>query len=61
MKRNQLGGSEIKVSQICLGTMTFGNPVEKSDAIKLVHWCGKGGVKVVLLHIWGNINQFEII
>lgn len=27
-----------KVSQICLGTMTFGNPVGIADAIRLVHW-----------------------
>lgn len=28
----------IRVSPICLGTMTFGNPVAERDAIRIVHW-----------------------
>ncbi len=30
--------TEIEVSPICLGTMTFGSPVERKDAIEIVHW-----------------------
>lgn len=30
--------TDLKVSTICLGTMTFGNPVSEADAIKMVHW-----------------------
>lgn len=37
MKLRTLGGSGLLVSPICLGTMTFGTPVEEADAIKLIH------------------------
>lgn len=37
MKLRTLGGSGLLVSPICLGTMTFGSPVEEADAIKLIH------------------------
>ncbi len=47
MMFNQLGDSDLKVSQICLGTMTFGNPVKKKDAIKLVHWCLDQGINFI--------------
>lgn len=32
MKRVKLGGSDIEVSEICLGTMTFGNQTGQEDA-----------------------------
>lgn len=32
MKRVKLGGSQIEVSEICLGTMTFGNQTPEADA-----------------------------
>lgn len=32
MKRVKLGGSDVEVSEICLGTMTFGNQTPESDA-----------------------------
>ncbi|MBM3605523.1 MAG: aldo/keto reductase [Alphaproteobacteria bacterium] len=32
MKRVKLGGSEVEVSQICLGTMTFGNQTDEAEA-----------------------------
>ncbi len=37
MKYRTLGGSGLLVSPICLGTMTFGSPVEEADSIKLIH------------------------
>ena len=37
MKYRNLGRSGLKVSPLCLGTMTFGVPVEEKDAIHLVH------------------------
>ena len=39
MKYNNLRLSNLKVSQICLGTMTFGNPIKEKSAIEMVHWC----------------------
>lgn len=32
MKRVKLGGSDVEVSQICLGTMTFGSQTSETDA-----------------------------
>lgn len=37
MKLHPLGGSGLLVSPICLGTMTFGSPVEEAESIKLIH------------------------
>lgn len=33
-----LGDTGIEVSPICLGSMTFGNPVEHDEAVRLIHW-----------------------
>jgi L-glyceraldehyde 3-phosphate reductase len=32
-----LGSSGLLVSPICLGTMTFGTPVDEADAVRLIH------------------------
>lgn len=37
MENKLIPNTDISVSQICLGTMTFGSPVCEADAIKLVH------------------------
>ena len=37
MKIRRIHGTDIDVSPICLGTMTFGNPVDKDQAIQLTH------------------------
>ncbi len=37
MNHRTLGSSGLLVSPICLGTMTFGEPVSEPDAIRLVH------------------------
>ncbi len=37
MQYRTLGASGLLVSPICLGTMTFGSPVEEADAIRLIH------------------------
>lgn len=37
MQNRELGASGLLVSPICLGTMTFGEPVGEADAIRLVH------------------------
>ena len=37
MQLRTLGSSGLLVSPICLGTMTFGSPVEEADAIKITH------------------------
>ncbi len=37
MQYRSLGDSGLLVSPICLGTMTFGTPVNEADSIRLVH------------------------
>ena len=37
MELRKVPGTDICVSPICLGTMTFGTPVAEADAIRLVH------------------------
>ena len=47
MKYNKLGLSDLEVSQICLGTMTFGNPVNIVEAIELIHWALDKGINYI--------------
>ena len=36
MEYRQLGRCGLKVSEICLGTMTFGNGTDEADSIRMV-------------------------
>lgn len=47
MKYRPLGTSGLMVSPICLGTMTFGDPVEEKDSIALVHGAMDLGINFV--------------
>ena len=38
MKYSIIPGTDMSVSKVCLGTMTFGSPVPEADAIRLVHY-----------------------
>ena len=38
MKYSVIPGTEMSVSKVCLGTMTFGSPVSEADAIRLVRY-----------------------
>lgn len=38
MKYSVIPGTDMKVSQVCLGTMTFGSPVPETDAVRLVRY-----------------------
>ena len=37
MEYRKVGRTGLKVSQFCLGTMTFGDQVSESDAIAMIH------------------------
>lgn len=37
MKLNAIPNTDLKVSPFCLGTMTFGTPVEENEAIRITH------------------------
>jgi aryl-alcohol dehydrogenase-like predicted oxidoreductase len=47
MQYRSLGTSGLLVSPICLGTMTFGEPVPEADAIRLVHGAIDLGINFV--------------
>ncbi|MBI4232336.1 aldo/keto reductase [Candidatus Peregrinibacteria bacterium] len=47
MELQQIPKTDLKVSQVCLGTMTFGTPVGESDAIKLVHYGFDKGINFI--------------
>ncbi len=47
MQLRTLGSSGLRVSPLCLGTMTFGTPVDEADAIRLVHGAIDLGINFV--------------
>ncbi len=47
MELRTLGASGLLVSPICLGTMTFGEPVAEPDAIKLIHGAMDLGINFI--------------
>ena len=38
MQYSLIPATDLRVSRICLGTMTFGSPVAEPDAIRLIHY-----------------------
>ena len=47
MKYRRMGRTGLMVSEICLGTMTFGNQIDESEAAKLVKWALDAGINFV--------------
>ncbi len=47
MDNRQIPKTDLTVSTICLGTMTFGTPVEESEAIKITQWALDNGVNFI--------------
>ncbi len=47
MQKNLVTGTDINVSAICLGTMTFGTPVAEKEAVALVHWALDHGINFI--------------
>ncbi len=47
MKQNQIPGTDLEVSEICLGTMTFGTPVSESEAIILTQHALDRGINFI--------------
>ena len=47
MEKNSIPNTELNVSSICLGTMTFGTPVAEADAIELTQWAIENGVNFI--------------
>jgi aryl-alcohol dehydrogenase-like predicted oxidoreductase len=47
MKKVKLNGTDLEVSRLCFGTMTFGKPVEQATANKMIDRCLDGGINFV--------------
>ncbi len=47
MEYRLLGKSGLLVSPLCLGTMTFGSPVEEAEAIRLIHYAMDKGINFI--------------
>jgi len=47
MNYKTIQNTQIDVSPICLGTMTFGTPVGEKDAIDLTHWAIGHGINFI--------------
>lgn len=47
MKYNKLGSSELSVSEICLGTMTWGEQNSESDAHRQLDYAGTRGINFI--------------
>jgi aryl-alcohol dehydrogenase-like predicted oxidoreductase len=57
MEYRNLGRAGIKVSEICLGTMTFGNGADQDDATRMVHAALDAGVNffdTANAYVWGK-------
>jgi aryl-alcohol dehydrogenase-like predicted oxidoreductase len=44
MNRRPIHNTDLFVSVLCLGTMTFGYPVRRAEAVRLVHWALDHGI-----------------
>jgi aryl-alcohol dehydrogenase-like predicted oxidoreductase len=47
MKYRKLGKTGLKVSEICLGTMTFGNQIDEAESAKLIRWAVDAGINFI--------------
>jgi L-glyceraldehyde 3-phosphate reductase len=47
MERRTIPNTDLHVSSLCLGTMTFGTPVGESEAIRLTHWAVDHGINFI--------------
>ena len=47
MDRRKIPNTDLEVSSICLGTMTFGTPVGEAEAVKLTHWAIDHGINFI--------------
>ena len=47
MKYRKIDHTDISVSPVCLGTMTFGTPVGADDAVKLVEYAFEKGINFI--------------
>ncbi len=47
MKYRKLGRTGLMVSEICLGTMTFGNQIDEAESSELIRWALDAGINFI--------------
>jgi aryl-alcohol dehydrogenase-like predicted oxidoreductase len=47
MKYRKMGRTGLMVSEICLGTMTFGNQIDEAESTKLIKWAMDAGINFI--------------
>ena len=47
MKLYRIPNTDIDVSPLCLGTMLFGNPIGRKDAVSMIHWALDNGINFI--------------
>lgn len=47
MKYRKLGRTGLMVSEICLGTMTYGNQIDEAESSELIRWALDAGINFV--------------
>jgi len=47
MEYSQLSGTELRVSRLCLGTMTFGRQVDQADATRMLERAIEAGINFI--------------
>ena len=57
MKYHLITNTDIEISTLCLGTMTFGDPVNEKEAIYIVDWAIDHGINFAIertLHVYAR-------
>lgn len=47
MQQRSIPNTNLNVSVVCLGTMTFGTPVDQAGATWITHWCLDNGINFI--------------
>lgn len=47
MELRAIPNTDLRVSPLCMGTMTFGTPVAEKEAIGIVHWALDHGINFI--------------
>lgn len=61
MEYRNLGAAGVKVSPICLGTMTFGGPTTEADSVRIIHKAYDLGINFFDTADMYNAGESEVI
>lgn len=62
MNHITLGGSGVKVSRLCLGTMMFGGPTDETESIRIIHRAMDEGINFIdTANVYNNGESERIV